>query len=284
MNTFRFSHCPYCRQDRMTFVGVLGYRDRVKFGSLMIELAEAPELFRCNGCGTLMTMNAIPPEEALDLYRRSSSGERWTTEKFGNIADRSTLQALSGALMPGKRVLDIGSGASDFLTFARDRGCRTFAFEPSRESAEIQRERGHEIVASLDGPAAAFDLITLFDVVEHLYDPRAMFASLRRLLAQGGRIAVLTGAPQSLPARFTGAKWWYVQYPEHVCVPTLKALRHLPGLAVIKKVATFAKAGYRLPVREAWSIARNRYRAGEYDGLPSVVSDHQLVFLKEVNA
>jgi SAM-dependent methyltransferase len=228
-------------------------------------------------------MNAIPPDKALDLYRRGSSGERWTTEKFEGTVDRSTLKALADVLTPGKKVLDIGSGASDFLGFARGQGCQTFAFEPSRESIEVQRERGHEIVLGLDDSALTFDLITLFDVVEHLYDPRAMFAKLQALLASGGRIAVLTGDPQSLPARFVGAKWWYVQYPEHVSVPTVRAMKHLPGLVVTKKFGTFAKAAYRMPVKEAWRIARNRYRAGRYDGLPSIVSDHQLVFLKKAN-
>src|SRR5690606_19580968 len=126
----------YCRRDRMTFVGELGYRGQVKFGSLMVELAEVPELFRCDACGTLLTMNAIPPDKALDLYRRGSSGARWTTEKFEDTADRSTLKALADVLTPGKKVLDIGSGASDFLSFARGQGCQTFAFEPSRESIE----------------------------------------------------------------------------------------------------------------------------------------------------
>lgn len=115
---------------------------------------------------------------------------------------------------PGGRVLDIGCGGGFLLEELARRGYSGVGIDLSPESVEIARTRLRDIGASdrLDAmvgsayepPEGPFDLVTLTDVLEHLEDPRACLAALRRQMAPGGLLVVSTPNRRSLP----GARRW----------------------------------------------------------------------------
>ncbi len=94
-------------------------------------------------------------------------------------------------LPPGARIADIGCGTGGNLVMLARHG-RAVGVEPSPAGAAFARERtGGEIVAA-DAAATGldtgtFDLVAMFDVLEHLEDERPALAEVRRLLAPGGR-------------------------------------------------------------------------------------------------
>lgn len=59
-----------------------------------------------------------------------------------------------------------------------------------------------------------YDFITCSEVVEHAHDPARMFAGLRRMLAPGGILGVMT---MFHPGADAFADWWYRRDPTHVC-------------------------------------------------------------------
>ena len=99
------------------------------------------------------------------------------------------------------RILDVGCGRGDFLRFLGRRDTPStrcgIEIDPVRAAAARVADPAATIAT---GPASTalpelpgdFDLITLWDVFEHLDDPRAVLHALAARLAPGGRIFVQT--------------------------------------------------------------------------------------------
>jgi len=96
---------------------------------------------------------------------------------------------------PSARVLDIGCAAGYFLQVMRAEGHPVLGIEPSEAIAQVaRRELGDGIVfvgnlddapESLGYREGSFDLVTMWDVIEHIPDPQAALRRARKLLAKG---------------------------------------------------------------------------------------------------
>lgn len=98
------------------------------------------------------------------------------------------------AVPPGSRVLDLGAADGAVACALRDLGCQVTAIERDAEGVAALIARGlPTIQADLDTlaadavPPAAFDVVLMLDVLEHLVDPGALLARTRAWLAPGGR-------------------------------------------------------------------------------------------------
>jgi SAM-dependent methyltransferase len=90
------------------------------------------------------------------------------------------------------RVLDFGCGYGGFLSM-----CALYGFDAygvDRSSAKRDNNRYSKVFAEIDDVAgmAPFHALTLFEVLEHLDDPRALMLQLRDLLATGGILVLET--------------------------------------------------------------------------------------------
>ncbi len=124
------------------------------------------------------------------------------------------------------RILDVGCAAGYFLRVAARDGHDVRGIEPSAAIArEAVRELGEDRIHVGDLQTApvergfapgAFDLITLWDVIEHVPDPQAMLARVRELLAPGGRLLLETQNVASRWARLLGRRWHHYKHEEHL--------------------------------------------------------------------
>jgi SAM-dependent methyltransferase len=272
-NDLRRERCPLCGGG-VAAVGALGTPRVTEFSTHRIALALAPELWRCAGCGSAFTQNAIPEEVALGLYAAGLGSQRWTSpDPFSVTQTRAAVELLARLVQGGRRVVDIGCNTGELLDYARLLGATTAGVEPSDDGRRVAQQRGHEVAATLEGLPGEFDLVTAFDVIEHLYDvPRAL-AGWRARLRPGGRLVVLTGDITCAGARRAGAGWWYAQYPEHVVFVTRAALDRTPGMVVEEVVTTFASRAHQPNLlRRGLQLARRRRLAD--------LRDHMLVVMR----
>jgi 2-polyprenyl-3-methyl-5-hydroxy-6-metoxy-1,4-benzoquinol methylase len=110
------------------------------------------------------------------------------------------------------RLLDVGTAAGAFVAVARSRGWEVEACEPNRWLAEWGRQHyGIPIrvgtVFDQDYERASFDVVTLWDVIEHTPDPRALLDCCRDLLKPGGVLIVNYPDAGSWIARLLGRRW-----------------------------------------------------------------------------
>lgn len=132
-------------------------------------------------------------------YRRYLEWKSWSESNFGNLKPLSSryfegeLASKGVGLKSGGRVLEIGFGNGEFLRYARDYGCVVVGTELNPELVRTAQAAGYiaytpeHFEAATD---AGFDLIVLFDVLEHIPQEGlpAMLGSLADRLAPGGKI------------------------------------------------------------------------------------------------
>lgn len=137
------------------------------------------------------------------------------------------------------RLLELGCAYGFFLMEAA-RHFDVTGIELAAEAAEHGRRAGLKVVQGTADEArlrqlGPVDVIVLFDVIEHLPEPRETLALCRRQLNPGGIMVITTGDFGSLLARLTGAKWRLMTPPQHLWFFTQESMRRLAsglGLAV----------------------------------------------------
>lgn len=192
-------------------------------------------LARCRGCG-LVSVDPLPAaEEALRQYDASYfRGEGYRDYVAEERAFRGVFRRRLARLRAfGARgtLLDVGAATGAFLAEAAAEGFAVAGVEPSAWAAEAARARGFDVVTgpveALGADRGPFDVVTSFDVVEHLVDPVAGVRTLVRHARPGGLVAVTVPDFGGWWARCSGARWPFVTPKEHLHYFTRRTLRAL---------------------------------------------------------
>ena len=185
---------------------------------------------RCDQCG-LLRLDPVPTPGELARYYPDNywfAPDQSTASRLEEAYRRLVLrdhvqfvaQALAGSRARGP-LLDVGCGGGLFLGMMRRRGLRVVGLDFSREAAGIAWRR--QQVPALAGDlqraplrAGSFAGVTMFHVMEHLYDPRAYLGAARELLAPDGRLVVQVPNAASWQARLLGRAWNGADIPRHL--------------------------------------------------------------------
>jgi len=139
-------------------------------------------------------------------------------------------------------LLDVGCGEGFFLFSASEAGYITKGVELSEEAAAYaRREFGLDIEAKpfeqLRFPEDYFDVVTLWQVLEHLPHPLAILKEVNKILKPGGLLAVSTPDIEGIPARLLGKRWWNIR-KIHINQFTTKTLKAILENAGFKNVSS----------------------------------------------
>jgi SAM-dependent methyltransferase len=200
-------------------------------------------IVRCKVCGLVYVGRTVSPEQLLHLYGESywedceeegyagySRAEEAKRRHFGTLLDRLAADRAPGDL------LEVGSAYGFFLAEARSRGWRVRGIEPSDHAREQARERfGLDVVetplTALQPAPESQDAIVMWDVIEHLPDPRRTVEAAFERLRPGGVFALSTGDVGSVAARLHRRDWSLMTPPWHQFYFSRKTMRRLLGSA-----------------------------------------------------
>ena len=177
--------CPVCYQASVAAAELSDYR-----------------LFRCDHCGCWSS----------DALFREAEVSFETSDYFTNAdLDRGKWEALFARMKEEGReigsVLDVGCGTGAFLSWVGNEapGCQREGIEIDPTRAQESRSRNPGVTihecdagAAVAAGAGPFDLITLWDVFEHVTAPAALLEQLAQCLAPGGIIHIVTIHERSL--------------------------------------------------------------------------------------
>jgi SAM-dependent methyltransferase len=222
-------------------------------------------IVRCRACGLVYT-NEIPSAAELEaVYGRAffEVGQKFAgrSEGVGLVNAAARVSRLFELPDVGRaRWLDVGCATGDFLEAARRAGVSEVrGVELSEYAASEARARGFDVArgdfASVALPPAAFDVVTMWDYIEHVPDPAASLHRAFAALRPGGYLAISTGDAASLAARVMGRFWHLMIPPKHLYFFTLDTLvRLLQGAGFL--MVRIDKPGKRVPLDfAAWKAA-----------------------------
>lgn len=188
-------------------------------------------IVECRGCGTAFVGTDPATIDFQALYGESyytGGSDAVFADYVGQEAARraharrklALLRALPPRLPRSGRLLDVGCAAGFFLAEAQAhyevQGVELSAWSSAyaREHLGLPVITGTLQQAAL--PAASFDIVTLWDVIEHVADPVPLLAEVARVLRPGGRLVLSTGDWGSAYAREHGANWHLMTPPWHL--------------------------------------------------------------------
>jgi SAM-dependent methyltransferase len=162
----------------------------------------------------------------------------------------------------GGSLLDVGCGSGRYLDLMRALGWRTFGVDISQEAVAVAQEalgvdaRAGDL-AQMVLPADSFDAVSLSHTLEHVADPSALLAEVKRVTKPGGRIAILVPNMRSMMSRLLREYWLGLEIPRHLILFSPDGLRiavERAGLRV-ESVATYATGARGVA---AFSLSRRR--------------------------
>jgi 2-polyprenyl-3-methyl-5-hydroxy-6-metoxy-1,4-benzoquinol methylase len=180
------------------------------------EQVLSERLVECRRCGLQYVSPRVRAGLVLAGYRQDVSEDVVSQavlreRTFSRSLER--IQRITG--VRGGKLLDIGTGSGAFLAVARDQGWEAHGCEVNRWLCQwVQEHYGIRVdegtLHELNYPGQAFDLVTLWDVLEHTPDPRAVLGECHRILRQSGMLVVNYPDIGSWIARLMGRHWVFL--------------------------------------------------------------------------
>ena len=138
------------------------------------------------------------------------------------------------------RILDVGCGIGYFLDVAKLRGWEVYGTEYTDSAVKICQDKGITMHGGAlnpqNYPLESFDVITSFEVIEHINTPKEEIGRIFSLLRKGGYFYVTTPNFNSLLRYYLGPKYNVICWPEHLSYYTPKTLTALMLNHGFKKV------------------------------------------------
>lgn len=244
--------CPGCESSRFQIVYPARSSRRENKGEFLRyaiteDKSSHHEIVRCLSCSLVYIPRRLVPDLAAAYRDQAFDAEYVSEERGRRMAARRTLRKLSKLFCgdtSGKRLLEIGPGAGFFMDEARRAGWSVSGIEPGVVWEQFAREKlgldtirrgGNELMHEF--PDGHFDVVSAWDVVEHMEDPFAFFRLAAEKLTPGGILALSTPRLDSAVGRLLGARWHAI-LPSHLTYFTYASLKnylHRAGFTIVAR-------------------------------------------------
>jgi 2-polyprenyl-3-methyl-5-hydroxy-6-metoxy-1,4-benzoquinol methylase len=174
----------------------------------------ALDIWRCTQCSHRYQHPRVTFEKACELYSDDKTASDIYTQPLQKDIDRTKYQyglSLIKAIDPigNKRIMDIGCGAGVFLEEAHQGGWEIcVGIDANSRYSSIYREsKGIQFIQSSfeklnpNVLGADYDCITMWNVLEHLYDLHGIIAEIKKMLKPNGLLLIMVPNVESLATR-----------------------------------------------------------------------------------
>jgi SAM-dependent methyltransferase len=237
--------CPLCGGEDARAL-VEGTIDEGKLTSSAFASRKVPEymhsrMVECNLCGMLYANPVLRQEDLADAYK-DASFDSGVESRLAAVTYRALLEPHLVALPSRTSALDIGAGDGAFVEELLALGfTNVVGVEPSEAPIEAAKPaiRGYlkfGIFAAEQFATDSLDLITCFQVIEHVWDPVKIAGDALTLLKPGGLFMVVAHDRRAFSARIMGTKSpiFDIEHLQLFDKPTGIALLRNAGFASVK--------------------------------------------------
>ncbi|MFA4967874.1 MAG: class I SAM-dependent methyltransferase [Candidatus Margulisiibacteriota bacterium] len=229
----------------------------------------------CRNCGTLYANPRPSPELLEKLYKDSKSSKFWVEEFFKPVAEarrekifKPRAQFVAGTvdIKPDWMIGDVGAGFGLFLEELSKivPSVRTVAIEPSPDMAKICKEKNIEVIESMleevKGYNGKFNMLTAFELFEHLFDPAVFLEKIRSLLVKGGYFLLTTLNAEGFDIEVLWEKSKGIMPPHHINFFNPDSIRAL------LKSSGFEVESVSTPGKLDWDIVEGMIKEDGFKG------------------
>lgn len=214
------------------------------------------EILECAKCGLFSVSPKLPPKDIIRYYPEDYLCYVKAVEDETNIfkyldrwraRERRVKQILKRSNTLG-RILDVGCATGILLSGIQRYGWECYGVEPNLEAAEYARNRfGLEVfngyLEDISFPDNYFDVITMMDVLEHIYDLTTTLKEVFRIIKPGGYFIGNIPNADAWERYLFGPHWVGWDVPRHYHVFTQKTIRQLLGAHGFTDVELFSFTG-----------------------------------------
>lgn len=230
-NEHFFMICPVCNEQ--SFVKKMSVIDH-------FFTKEPFQLIKCLGCGMIITDPHPLPEEIgryyqTDKYLSHTSSKRDLLSAIYRLARSYSLKLKYNHVkkyMAGNNILDIGCGSGEFLSYCSMKGLSVWGVEPNANARMAANANGITRIVDdfmqIERVDSGFDCITLWHVLEHIYDQGRTLERISSLLNDNGILVIALPNLMSWDARAFKSFWAGYDVPRHLYHYTRKTF---PALA-----------------------------------------------------
>ena len=218
-SSFEYRNCPCCGQNDFEVLFESNMKADDFQGAVetvyMIPGGRWGRHVKCRSCKFIYVNPIYKASEINKAYSQRKSADVSIIRENRLRASESQV-GLVKQYKNGTYLLDIGCGEGFFLFNASRAGYITKGIELSQDAVEYaRREFGLDVEAKpfeeLQFPEDHFDVITLWQVLEHVPYPRMILKEVRRILKPEGLLVASTPNIEGIPAKMLGKRWWNVR-------------------------------------------------------------------------
>jgi SAM-dependent methyltransferase len=209
--------CPVCEADtyHVLFEPWRNIEDPKYLYGAASGVQGTQQIVKCNSCAMIYENPRYPEELIVGAYQDAQ--EQGHDSQFSSRVN-SFYRALVSLkkLIPesGGRILDIGTAGGAFLCAAEQYGYQAIGLEPSQYLVEQAQKRGLTVqqgtIDSNPLEPAAFDMVCLWDVIEHLAKPKEALARIKFLLKPSGILLINFPDIGTWQAKLAGRRFWWI--------------------------------------------------------------------------
>lgn len=218
-------NCNLCGRDEW----------QVRFPATMLEVPQV-QAFRCTSpgygnhaqiveclhCGYVYANPRLSEEQLLAAYTAVEDSTYVQEREGRELTFQRHLQHMEKIIgeADGRSLLDVGAYIGVFVEVAAATGWQVCGVEPSAWAVSEAQKRNLPVIAGTQDACELhgkqFDVVTMWDVIEHVDDPTTELQKAYHLLKPGGWVVVHTMDVASLAARLMGSRWpWLMDMHLH---------------------------------------------------------------------
>ncbi|NUN11899.1 class I SAM-dependent methyltransferase [Candidatus Micrarchaeota archaeon] len=174
------------------------------------------QVVKCKNCGFMYINPRIKGDLVVKGYSDAVDPDH-VSQGDGRMATFKDGMKIISKLYPNKgKLLDVGSAGGFFVKAAEEEGWEGYGVEPSKWMVDWGKKNlglknfKSGTLESAKYPDNYFDVVTLWDVLEHVPDPSATLREVNRILKPGGLVVINYPNIGSKLAKMAGRKWWFL--------------------------------------------------------------------------
>ena len=260
---FEYRNCPGCGQNdfEVLFESNMKPDDFNVLFDYSMEGIDSPESVegylvpgkqwgrhvKCKNCH-LIYMNPIEKVSKTNEYYFKAKNNHAPTIRESYLKTAESQLCLIQKYSNGTSLLDVGCAQGFFLFNASKAGYIAKGIEISQDAAEYAiKEFGLDVEAKpfeeLQFPEDHFDVVTLWQVLEHVPYPLTILKEVHRILRPGGLLVVSTPNIEGIPAKILRKRWWDIKRL-HINQFTTKTLTDILRNAGFRNISSVSYRGF----------------------------------------